>query len=102
MLSVIKSYDREIYVSIGTNEELEFDNGKSFIDNCLCIERVGEETAKIFEKHFSGGFDPEANSDGIEVEFGFNLLESVYDSICENMDDECCDCCSCNCNREDD
>lgn len=76
----IKKYKDEIEVYIGTNESLEFDNGKQFIKSCLTVEEISKSDADVLSKYFSG-FDKDDNICTI-IEF-LHYGEDVEDSFYE-------------------
>lgn len=65
--ALIEAYEREIILCIGTNEELEFENGQDFL-NCLTVTEISDASEKVITKYFGDSY-------------GFAMLDEYLEAI---------------------
>lgn len=65
--ALIEAYTGEIILCIGTNEELEFDNGNDFLSH-LTITEISDRDEKVITKHFGSAY-------------GFAMLDEYLEAI---------------------
>ena len=74
VVAFAKSYKSEISVCIGTNEEVEFDNGNDWLRN-MEAKSISDNDAKVIEKHIGDSF-------------GFDRVIYQVSDLCLNDDED--------------